>query len=274
MLNASFIPGSAGRILNTCFTPADGQPTTWLLFCPPWAEEMNKSRRMMARLGHALAGQGVGLCLPDLYGTGDSAGEFGEARWALWREDLQLTSRWLRRQGCQRLLLGGLRAGCLLAAEMHHTLALPVDELLFWQPLGKGEQQLIQFLRLRMAAGMSSGSGETVKGLRAQLAAGESLEIAGYELAPALAEALEQTTLGAADHLTDKTVHWFEIGSGDQAELSPAARPLMAAWQAAGARVQARRLAGDPFWTTQELVDVPALIDASVMALTVGTASG
>ncbi len=268
MLKPAFIPGGAGRILATCFLPDGKPPDSWLIFVPPWAEEMNKSRRMMARLGHALAGRGIGMCLPDLYGTGDSAGDFGEARWEIWRDDLVRTSQWLAQQGCRRLLLGGLRAGCLLANEMQDALDLPVDHLLFWQPVGKGAQQLTQFLRLRMAAGMTSGSGETVKELRARLAAGEALEIAGYALSPALADALEAATLQPRGPVAGKVLHWIELGGGTPpVALSPASAQLVEAWRDSGAEVSARRLPGDPFWATQELVDVPQLIEASVDVL-------
>jgi hypothetical protein len=46
---------------------------------PPFAEEMNKSRRMIAEVGRRLEGSGVGMLLVDLFGTGDSEGEFAQA---------------------------------------------------------------------------------------------------------------------------------------------------------------------------------------------------
>lgn len=267
MLRPLFLQGCTGRIHLTNFLP-DTPTNHWLLFCPPWAEEMNKSRRMMARLGHALADQGIAMCLPDLYGTGDSAGDFSDARWDIWCDDLRQTSQWLQQQGCRRLLLGGLRSGCLLAWDVRQTLALAPASSLFWQPVSQGAQQLTQFLRLRMAAGMTRGGGESVRDLRALLTAGKAIEVAGYELAPALADALEQKTLQGADDLAGETVYWLELGSGEQQTVSPVSRQVIEDWRSRGARVSAQRLSGDPFWSTQELVDVPALIDASVAVLT------
>ena len=57
VLQPAYVTGSAGRLFVTCFAPPDGTDT-WLLFVPPFAEEMNKSRRMMARLGHELFNNG------------------------------------------------------------------------------------------------------------------------------------------------------------------------------------------------------------------------
>ena len=268
MLEPMFLQASAGRLYTSCFLPSSGRSDTWLLFCPPWAEEMNKSRRMMARLGHALAQKGIATCLPDLYGTGDSAGDFSDARWQIWHADLLMLSRWLAERGCKRLLLGGLRAGCLLAMEIQAELAISPDAILLWQPVTQGSQQLTQFLRLRMAAALADGGSQSVKSLREQLAAGQSLEIAGYALSPELAEALDRRVLQDMQPEPNVTVHWLEIGAGDSQDLSPVSRQLVETWQTGGADVRALRLPGDPFWTTQELVDVPELIERSVAALT------
>jgi exosortase A-associated hydrolase 2 len=267
VLQPDFLAGSAGRLLITCFVPAGGTDR-WLLFLPPFAEEMNKSRRMMARLGHALAAQGIGLCLPDLFGTGDSGGDFAEADIAIWRRDLPLITKHLNeRHGCRRLALGGLRCGALLAMQARPDLE-PVVACLLWQPMHKGQQQLTQFLRLRQAAAiMGSGPKETLQELQARLADGETLEVAGYRLSPGLAAGL--ATAEIAGHCPPPTcpTAWLELSARPEPVLSPVSAKLLADWQGQGADVRPQAVAGDSFWATQELVDAPHLIDASVAAL-------
>jgi alpha/beta superfamily hydrolase len=61
-----------------------GGPLQGLILCiHPFAEEMNKSRRMAALQSRALAEAGYTVLQIDLHGCGDSAGDFGEASWPL-----------------------------------------------------------------------------------------------------------------------------------------------------------------------------------------------
>ncbi|MBB4630672.1 hypothetical protein [Sphingosinicella soli] len=52
-----------------------------VLFVPPLFEEMNRTRRLLADLGRALAAEGIASVLPDLPGTGDAPGTPGIAVW-------------------------------------------------------------------------------------------------------------------------------------------------------------------------------------------------
>ena len=49
-----------------------------LVYIHPFAEEMNRSRRMAALQARALTAQGFGVLLLDLHGCGDSGGDFGQ----------------------------------------------------------------------------------------------------------------------------------------------------------------------------------------------------
>ena len=64
------------------------RPTTRLLLVPPFAEELNKCRRLMALCAQRLAAAGAEVWWPDLFGTGDSAGAFSDASWSHWVDDL------------------------------------------------------------------------------------------------------------------------------------------------------------------------------------------
>ncbi len=266
LLQPAFIAGSAGRLLMTCFEPPAGTHR-WLLFVPPFAEEANKSRRMMARLGHALAAQGMGLALLDLYGTGDSAGDFGDARLEIWQDDIVRACRWLAAEKrCRELSLGGLRLGVPLALSALARLD-SVARLLLWQPVVKGQQHVSQFLRLRQVAAVMGGGKESLKDMQEALAGGQSLEVAGYELHPALATAIAELDLTALAPSSDVPVHWLELTRNAEKPVVPASAAVIAGWQRAGGNLNVRGVAGDPFWAVQELVDAPALIEASLRCL-------
>ena len=267
VLQPAFVAGSAGRLFVSCFAPAHGTDT-WLLFVPPFAEEMNKSRRMLARLGYALAADGIGLCLPDLYGSGDSEGDFGDASMAIWQRDLRDIAQWLQTEhSCRRLLLGGLRYGALLA--MSSRAALPdVAACLLWQPIAKGQQQLTLFLRLRQAAAiMGGGAKETLKDLQQQLDQGQSLEVAGYLLPAELAAAMAAQNLAELAPPAGLPLHWLELSRDPERPVMPASRQVIDAWQGQGSQVMMAGVSGDPFWSTQELVDAPELVTASLRCL-------
>ncbi len=163
------------------------------------------------------------------------------------------------------LTLWGLRAGALLAAEAATRLG-DVHHLLLWQPAPSGKPLLQQFLRLQMAGELlGAGARGGTEALKARLAAGETVELAGYRLAPALAHGLEQARLAPAAGV--RQVHWLELSTRDDATLAPASAGTVGAWQQAGCNVHTRLVQGPAFWQTTEIEDAPALIVATLAAM-------
>jgi len=264
------MPGAAGPLFIQLFSPHESVSGKAVLLVPPFAEELNKSRRMLALLGRALNRRGVSLMIPDLFGTGDSSGDFAEARWELWLDDLGRCAKWLQTEGVTHLSLLGVRLGALLAVELAERLEPACDNLLFWQPLVNGNQALTQFLRLRIATGMFVGNEkETTASLRQLLHAGESVEVAGYELAPELALALETRGLDRIQPRVATSIVWLELASRPGRAAPPAALQLMDSWRGEGLPVVFESVIGDPFWATQEITEAPALIEASSRHLSV-----
>lgn len=237
-----------------------------VLYIHPFAEEMNKARRMGALQARALAADGVAVLQLDLHGCGDSSGDFGDARWDAWLDDIADAADWLRTHSGQPVALWGLRLGALLALEAAARDARTA-RLLLWQPVLSGTAFLTQFLRLRVAGDMLGGEadGGGTKALRAALAGGDSLEIAGYTLAPALAQALDGAD--AARLQPSCPVHWIEVAPGAGREPGPATARLAARWREAGVDLHLQVVEGEPFWATQEIAECPALLQASLQAL-------
>lgn len=238
-----------------------------VVYVHPFAEEMNKSRRMAALQARALRAAGFAVLQIDLYGCGDSAGHFRDAAWQIWLDDVIAATDWLRRRTGVAPALWGLRAGCLLVVDVARHLS-PVPNLLLWQPVVSGRQHLQQFLRLRIAnqaVGSASEHRVGTKELRAQLASGETLEIAGYGLSPALAQGLDKAELAPPDSTT--RVAWLEVSAAEPAEPSPAGRLGMQAWRSVGHDVAEYAVVGPPFWHTQEIAECTALLDTTRAAV-------
>ena len=73
-----------GRRFAVYHAPAVDQMRGQIVYLHPFAEEMNKSRRMAALQSRALASAGFAVRQLDLLGSGDSEGDFGDASWDLW----------------------------------------------------------------------------------------------------------------------------------------------------------------------------------------------
>jgi exosortase A-associated hydrolase 2 len=261
---AFFLPGDGGGrfcVLHQGGTLA--RPRGAIVYVHPFAEEMNKARRMAAVCARSLSAAGFSVLLIDLYGCGDSAGDFRDATWTTWVDDVVTAAQWLRSRTGLDAALWGLRAGCLLAQAAAQALEYS-PSLIFWQPVVSGSQHLQQFLRLRVAQHVAGGGAEArigTKELRAELQSGTTVEVAGYSLAPGLALGLEAAELTPLRNAT--RVAWLEVSSGDPAEISPAGRLRMQAWQAAGHDVAEHAVAGVPFWQTQEIAECGALVEAT-----------
>lgn len=157
-----------------------------LLIVPPLFEEMNRSRRLMALAGEALARRNVESLLPDLPGTGDHEESSDAMDWERWRAAI---------------------AGLAREQQVHATLALRGGALLddaagpgprYRLAPAMGAALLRDLLRARAATDVETGGGMTVARLEAQLAQGETVEATGYPLTPALATALRAATPVAA----------------------------------------------------------------------------
>ncbi len=277
-VDASFQPtaeGRGGRRLHMYHAPAPGVAYQGaVLYVHPFADEMNKARRMAALQSRAFAAQGLAVLQPDLFGCGDSAGEFGQATWEDWVSDIAEAALHLHNRHPGPLWLWGLRAGALLAAAAAPR--LPVrPRFLWWQPALAGRQVLQQFLRLKVAGDLLGSGGQkiTVEALRKELADGRSVDVAGYELNPQLASGLEAAVIGPASVQTDR-VEWFELQQQEAGDLSPAAARGADALRQAGIGVRTHTVVGPAFWQTTEIEDAPELLHATCGALTAQAGEG
>ncbi|WP_280154021.1 hydrolase 2, exosortase A system-associated [Piscinibacter sp. XHJ-5] len=273
---AAFVRGAVGTRWRLVSEPADGDCVGTVVAVHGFAEEMNKSRHMAARMARLLAADGWRVVQKDLLGCGDSSGDFADATWPAWVADVE--EELVQADSGRPVWLWGTRAGALLAAAVLPR--RPQAHLLLWQPVLSGAQHLQQFLRLHAGARIVGSGKSPASSLSPaqQLRAGTPVEIAGYELTPALTGGLEAATFDVPADFSGR-IAWFELGD-EAGELSPAAARGAERLRARGVAVETETLAGPPFWQTQEIEVCEALllrsqaaVDAAALATTLPLAA-
>lgn len=247
--------------------PGGGIPRGRVLYLHPFAEELNTTRRVVAQQARALAAAGYAVLQIDLTGCGDSTGDFADATWTSWLEDAALAHRWLSQSASGPLWLWGMRSGALLVTALLDKLAEPAH-LLLWQPVVSGQQMLQQFVRLHAASQWLGAGNADEQSPTQRLALGQPVEIAGYTISPELAAGLAQSRLqppatGAAGRLI-----WMDITKQADAALNPSSEREIRVWQKAGWQTEARAVIAPSFWQTVTNEDAPALIRATLAAMT------
>ena len=131
-----------------------------------------------------------------------------------------------------------------------------------------GQVVLQQFLRLAAAGTLTDeGVGKgVVARLKAELAAGKDIEVAGYRLSPLMANSLEQAeanpSIGEARNLI-----WLEVSSRKNPEISALTATQHDNWRNAGHQLEHQIVNGPSFWQTAEIELARALFDATLAAL-------
>lgn len=261
-----FLKVESGERFCLFYRPNLANPLGTFIFIHPFAEEMNKSRRMIAQQSKAFSENGFAVLQIDLCGCGDSSGEFNEARWEVWKQDIFHAINWIKHQTAAPINLWGLRLGGLLALDLASEAEESFQHIVLWNPIISGNTFLTQFLRLKVASQLMVKSGKESAGtsvLRNKIMAGETLEIAGYELSSILAIAIDKLRIGDFK-VFDTKIHWFEVVPEAGRVLSPSAMATVNSWKERNIDLDLQYVTGQAFWATQEIAECPELIEATI----------
>lgn len=235
------------------------EPLGAILYVHPFAGELNKTRRMAALQSRAFAALGFAVLQFDLFGCGDSCGDFYSGRWELWKSDLAIAAAWLaERAGGGPLHLWGVRLGGLLALACAR--ALRPAGIILWQPYTSGRSCIDHFLRTRAA--QPGDPSACTDSLRAQLAVHGHIEVGGYEVAVPLVKAIDECE-AAELRLPPCTVHWFANPAPAPARVAANVFRLASIWARDGVRVHFHPVDGPDSWGAQDVIESPALLDAT-----------
>ncbi|MEZ5503644.1 MAG: hydrolase 2, exosortase A system-associated [Halioglobus sp.] len=259
-IKADFLEHHGRKLFYLLLEPIDSDVQGSVLFLPPFAEEMHRSRHVVACQAREIAAAGYSVMLLDLTGCGDAGGDFSDASWQKWLQDAEAGAQALSNFGNGVLILWGLRLGALLAVELAQKRP-DIARLLLWHPVLNGEQQIDQFLRLRTAAAaIANTSAFDRRSLWSELRSGRSLDVAGYELSPVLAVEMARARL--SDLTPGCPVRWVEVGAASAGTLSIPSENVVAHWRAQGIGVETKYIQGDPFWRIAEVgINHPLQLD-------------
>jgi len=251
-----FINSPSGNIFALYHTPEEETKVKGnILFIPPFGEELNRSRHMINRQARSFAEAGYGVLILDLFGTGDSEGQYEQANISLWQQDIIAACAWLNKTSDTAPIFWAMRSGALLAADLVQKHPGLTNHMILWSPVINGKKFISQFMRIKLAAKAAeqrSSSRLTLKDLWAKLDSGENLEIAGYSLSPDLAYGLSALSLNEMKLPPGLTISWIETSLNDPARPSPASQKTIHSWIESGTKVTSKAVNDVAFWTLQE----------------------
>jgi exosortase A-associated hydrolase 1/exosortase A-associated hydrolase 2 len=275
-LRAERLPGFAGGARwGQWALPPQGQPERGgLLMVQPFLDEQPIGRRVLSTMASRLATEGWTVLLVDLFGTGDSPGEHGDATLAQWRDDLDRAWALLRdRTNDPAPALLGARMGALLACDLAARLTTPPRAMVLWNPPASGAALIDPLRRLaRLGSASRSGGGGAAGTADGGGAADGAASLAGYPVSPDLITALRALRLDTASaRPPGEPAVWLSVQGqrvvdADQA-VPPALQAAAQAWQAAGWQAGATLLSQEPWWNAMQAVDSTALQDITLTTL-------
>jgi len=263
-----FLVSEQSHCLVTGFEPSE-LIRRFVIIVPPFAEEMNKSRKMVSDFARAMASHGdatTAVYIIDLFGCGDSEGLLERASWDIWRANIiDLTTQLQAEHPGAHCVMLGIRLGAALALDciVKPLLTLKIS-LVFWQPVLNGKQFIHQFLRLKVAASILTQQPLSMAQIRQQLAAEQAIEVSGYLLSSTLVEEIESINHHQLIQLpNDISVAWFETNICASEALLPANEKIVNQWQQQN-EVERQIFVSPPFWQSVDTVVVPALVERTV----------
>tara|TARA_R110000823_G_scaffold210224_15_gene340620 strand:+ start:12095 stop:12937 length:843 start_codon:yes stop_codon:yes gene_type:complete len=247
-LRPRFLGAVGERVFSLQFSPG-GAVRGHIVYLPPFAEEMNRCRTAVAAQARAFAAQGYACTLLDFYGTGDSDGLLEDASLQRWHENIHATLESLQADTEAPLILWGLRLGALIALDFAARGGHPVSGIILWQPVTGAALFVNQMLRQRIAMlSMRGLPAEKTGDIRARLAQGERVEIAGYTVSGQLVDDLEAIDMAGMRNLCSGRIHWIEHVMEPGREPGPASRKAIADLESRDNTIDTHTFTGAQIW--------------------------
>jgi exosortase A-associated hydrolase 2 len=265
LLTPDFKQFPVARLFCLKTSTKSSQASRVVLLVPPFAEEMNKSRKMMSLLLAQTASDSTCGYLFDLYGTGDSEGDFSQATWDIWRANLIDMLDFIGAQeGVEQISIVAIRTGALLVNSVltdESAISDKIKSIHYWNPVLNASLFIGQFLRLKLAANMMRNDGPKVgvKELRQQLQNEGSLEVAGYTLNSDLINGMEGAVITLPPSLSELELHYYEVSSLGQ--ITPGLLKKITEVGGSAEKRFTHVVEGAQFWSTQEISINDPLLD-------------
>jgi uncharacterized protein len=277
--------GAGGHRFCLLQSPAGRAPTTLVLHAQALGGELNLARRQVSLTARAWAEAGAAVLIVDLAGCGDSSGDEPHDPWSAWSGDLRRAARWLRAAWPGRPLWGwALRGGSLAMAGAWLDPATPgdlqgepegaaegPDHWLMWQPMLDGDDLQRHWQRQALAAALAEGreGAAATAAMRDAWARGETVDVAGTPVSPALARGARDRSLlrpAAPSGPGPGRLVWIDVQPQVRDTPAPRTATCLAAWRSAGWQADWQSVPGSAFWLGPEVTTLPALTAATLEA--------
>lgn len=169
------------------------------VFCHPLGEEKLWAHRVFVSYARQLAAAGYPVLRFDLTGHGDSEGQFSDLSIDRACADVRRAIAEARRlTGVSAVSLMGLRLGATLAGIVAEG-ADDIRHLILWAPITEGERYMQELLRVNVMTQMAiyKQVRQERPELVAEMEAGRSVNVDGYEMAWPLYSSVSAITLGS-----------------------------------------------------------------------------
>jgi len=257
----NFLQAKSGKLFTVLYSPECIDSLGGILYIHPFAEELNKSRRIVAMQSRALAELGYNVMTVDLYGCGDSEGELFEADWNKWIQDLKFCREWLESRTNGPVSLWGLRIGALIALQLAQNIEVDIPRIIMWQPVINGKMMLTEFLRIFLASEIFGvGKRKTsINELREKLNAQETLELSGYHLNPNIAHAIDNLSITEFNR-NDIELIWLDSVRDKTRPLSISTKNAISDLRNKNINIKYSRVQCEPFWSTGEICECSEIV--------------
>jgi uncharacterized protein len=194
-----FFPNGDVQLFGVFHEPQSDARTPPFVFCHPFGEEKLWAHRVFVAFARELAARGYPVLRVDCRGNGDSSGEFCETSLASNLDDLGAAIDWLKvRHSVPRVGLLGLRLGATEAALLAERRD-DVSTLVLWNPVTDGARYMQELLRINLTTQLATSRVITHdrEALVAQMRAGQTVNIDGYDVGLPFYEQLSNVRLSA-----------------------------------------------------------------------------
>ena len=216
------------QIFLVHYSPVEAAATNRaVILIPPFAEEMNRSKRMYVLCARLLANHGFDAICFDYSGTGDSQGNWGDYSYSDWLTNLQDVYKYVYKD-IPNISVIALRFGALLAVDSIAKGDIEINQCVLWDPVDNGEALTRQLIRTKIATAMASQSKKiTTQQVRDEIDQLGYLEVGGYHVPASLIDEIDGKKINQSIEpvLSRTHLHWMNLGKFNSDDAGKTKQP-------------------------------------------------
>jgi exosortase A-associated hydrolase 2 len=240
-----FFPSGEHSLFGVLHQPVAKSGRSAFVFCHPFGEEKLWAHRVFVAFARALAADGHPVLRFDYMGNGDSGGTFSQSSLRTAMADVHAAIDEMRRRtGPRPLSLLGVRLGGTVASLVAEELT-GLDRLILWAPIVDGARYMQELLRINLTTQLAvyKEVRRDREALVADMRAGETVNVDGYEMALPMYDQVTAVNLAADSKRCQAPCLVVQI-ERQPGRLAPELEQLVSRYRT-GRLVFAQE---DPFW--------------------------